>query len=145
MPLSSFGVNQLMSTGIVLYQTYQLVSCGGGNDLHIRVAVLGNSSDRGRWLVRMCSLDCLRCLARRLHGFVAEVDHVLSSICEELLAKSLEVTVDESQWPCKKWCRWWWLSATDAMVTRCLEPQKLTVSPAEDSDLPPMTQYWCKQ
>lgn len=80
--------------------SHQLVSCGGGNDLHVRVAVLGNSSDRGGGLVGVGSLNGLGRLLSCFHGLVPKMDDILSSIREQLLAKTLEVAVNQRHGTC---------------------------------------------
>jgi hypothetical protein len=83
------------------HKTYQLVCRRGGNDLHVGVSVLGNGSDSRCWLVWMSSLDRFGGLRCSFHGFVTKMDHILAGISEELLAKALEVAVNQSHGPCE--------------------------------------------
>ena len=87
-------------------QAYQLVSCGCGNDVHVRITVLGDSSDRGSRFVRVGGLDGLGCLLCCLHGLVSKVDHILAGIREELLAKALKVAINQSHGSCTRVDGW---------------------------------------
>lgn len=80
--------------------TYQLISGRSGNDLHLGVSVLGYCCDWRCRLVGVCSLHDVGSLLSCLIWSVPKVDHILAGICEELLAKALEISVNQSQGIC---------------------------------------------